>query len=47
MDYINDISMENFPNYEAEMNEKFNEGKIFMFLDFLKEDVCNEDGIIE
>jgi len=39
--------LESFPALEADINEKFSDGKLLLFVDFLREDVKNEDGIVE
>lgn len=46
-EYIHDISIESFPSLEQDINAFFGEGKRLLFVDFLREDVKNEDGIVE
>jgi dynein heavy chain len=38
---------EHFSQLEAEINEKFASDKTFDFCDFLREDVKNEEGLVE
>ena len=45
--YINDMCAEHFSQLESEINDKFGPDKFFEFCDFLREDVKNEDGVIE
>lgn len=45
--YINDMCAEHFSQLEAEINEKFASDKTFDFCDFLREDVKNEEGLVE
>lgn len=45
--YINDMCAEHFSQLESEINDKFGPDKFFEFCDFLREDIKNEDGIIE
>lgn len=45
--YIKDISLEAFSNLEAEIMDKYGKEKLFLFCDFLREDIKNEDGIVE
>lgn len=45
--YIKDISLEMFSFLESEILDKFAKDKMFLFCDFLREDLKNEDGIVE
>lgn len=45
--YINEITIETFNQHEAEIVEKFKKEQQIYFCDFLREDIKNEDGIIE
>lgn len=45
--YIQEISLESFSQIENEILEKYSSEKTFLFCDFLRPDVINEDGIIE
>lgn len=45
--YILDISLDSFSQLEAELNEKFTSEKPFLFCDFLRPDVKNDEGIVE
>jgi dynein heavy chain len=45
--YIKDISLEAYSSLESEILERFAKDKMFLFCDFLREDVKNEDGIVE
>ena len=46
--FIQDISLENFSQYENEIIEKLTSKKNpLFFCDFLREDIKNEDGIVE
>jgi dynein heavy chain, axonemal len=47
MNMIQEISIDKFSNLESEINDKFNSDKLFLFCDFLREDIKNEDGIVE
>ena len=45
--YIKDISLEAYSHLEGEILDKYSKDKLFLFCDFLREDIKNEDGIIE
>lgn len=45
--YIQEISLESFSQIENDILEKYAPEKTFLFCDFLRPDVINEDGIIE
>lgn len=45
--YIKDISLEVFSSLESEILDKYSKDKMFLFCDFLREDIKNEDGIVE
>lgn len=45
--YIHDICLETFTQHEADMIEKFKKENTLYFCDFLREDVKNEEGIVE
>lgn len=47
MGYIQEISLEAFSALETEILDKFSADKTFLFCDFLKEDIKNEEGIVE
>jgi len=47
LQYIQEISLESFSQIESEILEKFTAEKTFLFCDFLRLDVKNEDGIVE
>lgn len=45
--YIQEISLEAFSSLENEIQDKFAPEKTFLYCDFLKEDVKNEEGLVE
>jgi len=45
--YINEMTMDHFSQLESEINDKFSADKTFLFLDFLREDVKNDEGAVE
>lgn len=45
--YIKDISLEVYSSLESEIIDKYSKDKLFLFCDFLREDIKNEDGIVE
>ena len=47
LSYIQEISLEAFSSLENEIQDKFAPEKTFLYCDFLKEDVKNEEGLIE
>ncbi len=47
MSFIQEFSLQHFQQIENEILEKFSPEKTFLFVDFLREDVRNDEGIIE
>ncbi len=45
--YIHEISLETFTQFESEILDKFKKETPIHFVDFLREDIRNEDGVIE
>jgi len=45
--YIQEISLEHFSALETEILDKFSADKTFLYCDFLKEDIKNEEGLVE
>lgn len=47
MGFIQEFSLQHFQQIENEIVDKFSQEKTFLFVDFMREDVRNEEGIIE
>lgn len=45
--YINEISLDAFSQHEAEILEKFKKERKIYFCDFLRDDIINDEGIVE
>lgn len=45
--YINEISLDAFSQHEAEILEKFKKERKIYFCDFLRNDIINDEGIVE
>lgn len=45
--FIQSISLDKFSNLESDILEKFGPDKSFLFCDFLREDVKNDEGLVE
>jgi dynein heavy chain len=47
MSYIQEFSLQHYNQIENDIMEKFAPEKTFLFVDFLREDVRNDEGVIE